>query len=90
MKETIGIIVAIAAVAFFVWMLLGKTKGPTEDIVIDPDDPRQIGLLIGMRGGNIADAVVVKFALERFEKEHGRKATMRDIGIVAGMMRAGR
>ena len=74
----------------FFWLLLGKTKGPTADIEIDPDDPRQIGLLIGMRGGNLGDAVIVKYALERFEKDHGRKATMRDLGTVAGMMRAGR
>jgi hypothetical protein len=31
--------------------------------------------------------MVLKFALERFEKQHGRKATTRDVGVLVGLMR---
>jgi len=54
--------------------------------LIDPSDSRQIGLLAGLTGGGIADAATLRFALERFEQLHGRKATTRDVGTVAGLM----
>lgn len=90
MGQVIGIIIAIAAVALFAWLLLGSRKSSKDDVVIDPNDPRQIGTLIGMTGGSTADAAVAQFALRRFEEEHGRKVTVKDMGIVAGMMREGR
>ena len=88
MRATLQIIVAVVAVVIFLWLLLGPRRLSGEDAVIDPDDPRQIGTLIGLTGGSVADAAVAQFALRRFEKEHGRKATVRDMAIVAGMMRA--
>jgi hypothetical protein len=85
------IIVAIAALALFVWMLLGGKRDANDpDAVLDPDNPQQVSLLIGMTGGSIADAATAQFALRRFEEEHGRKATVKEMPIVAGMMRGGR
>jgi hypothetical protein len=87
MKEMLQIIVATAAVAIFVWMLLGSKNEISGDAIIDPSDPRQIGLLMGMLGGNVVDAVIAIVVLRQFEQAHGRKATVRDMGVVAGMLR---
>jgi hypothetical protein len=95
MQYIFAIIVGVAALAFFVWLLLpdgASTDTPTNtspDELIDPSDSRQIGMLVGMMGGSIADAAVARFALERFEQIHNRKATTRDIGAVVGLMRGG-
>ena len=43
-------------------------------------------MLIGLAGGDVADAAVARYALERFEQTHGRKATTRDVGVVVGFM----
>jgi hypothetical protein len=56
--------------------------------IIDPNNSAQIGMLIGMLGGTITDAAVLKYALERFEQTYGRKATVTDVGILAGMITA--
>jgi hypothetical protein len=87
-KAVFQIILAAAALAIFVWMLLGSKRGSNPaDAVIDPNDSRQISTLIGMLGGDVKDAAVAHLALRRFEEEHGRKATVKDMAIVAGMMR---
>ena len=90
MGQVIGIVIGIAAVAAFVWLLIGSKKSSESQLLIDPNDPRQIGTLIGMMGGSVADGALAQFALRRFEQEHGRKATVKDMGIVAGMMKTGR
>ncbi len=59
----------------------------TDDKLIDPSDSYQIGLLIGMTGGTVTDAAVAWNALQRFEQLNGRKATMRDIATVVGLMK---
>jgi len=58
-----------------------------DDEVIDATNDRQIGMLVGMSGGTITDAEMARFVLERFEKINGRKATMREIGMVIGMLK---
>ena len=62
----------------------------SDDKPIDPADSYQIGLLVGMMGGTVADAAVARSALQRFEQAHGRKATMRDVATVVGMMKSGK
>lgn len=90
MNEVLEIIFGIAILALFVWLMMpspGSKNGRADaDKVIDPSDSTQIGVLIGMTGGTIADAAVARYALQRFEEIHGRKATVRDMGIVAGLM----
>lgn len=78
------IIIGVAAVAFFLWMLISPSGD--NDKEIDPNDPRVIGNLTGLMGGSVVDAAVLRFALQRFEAQYGRKATARDLGIVAGMI----
>lgn len=87
MKTIFQILLAVGAVLIFIWMLLGQRKSSDENQEIDPTDPRTIGTLTGLMGGTIADAVVIQFALDRFEKEHGHKPTVREMGIVAGMIK---
>jgi hypothetical protein len=42
--------------------------------------------LTGVLGGNVVDAVVARQVLDQFEKSHGRKATLRDLSMVAGLI----
>ena len=92
MQHVIGIGLCLIVLGFVWWLFGGSAaarKGSTSgtDELIDPSDPRQIGLLTGLMGGGIADAAAVRFALQRFEEIHGRKATTRDAGTVVGLMR---
>lgn len=59
----------------------------SHDELIDPSNSYQIGLILGMTGGTVKEAAIVRFALQRFEEQHGRKATMRDVGTVIGLMK---
>jgi hypothetical protein len=84
------IILGVAVLAFFFWLMKpsvvpGKTDS-SGDPFIDPDDSYQIGLLAGLTDHSIPDAAVMRFALQRFQEVHGRRATSRDIGIVLGMV----
>ena len=91
MDPIFAILVGAAALGFFIWLLIPSSSPKPDSCgeLIDPADSRQIGLLMGLAGGGIADAAVARFALERFEQIHGRKATTRDVGIVVGLMRGG-
>jgi hypothetical protein len=94
--EIVGVIVGVVAVAFFVWLVIPEPASPSsrrttneaKAELIDPSDSRQIGMLMGMMGGSVSDAAVARFALQRFEEIHGRKATTQDAGIVAGLIRS--
>jgi len=92
MDNIFAILVGAAAIGIFIWLLSGNSARSTKPLtdsepeLIDPSDSRQIGLLIGLTGGSISDAAAARFALERFEQIHGRKATTRDVGIVAGLV----
>jgi hypothetical protein len=92
MNTIFAIVIGIAALGFLVWLLIPSSskKHGGDGELIDPSDPRQIGVLIGLMGGGVADAAVARFALERFEQIHGRKATTKDVGIVVGLMSGGK
>jgi hypothetical protein len=84
------ILVALGFLALFVWLLIPEKKkyatGDSDEPFIDPDDSYQIGLLMGMYGGSVPEAAVMRFALQRFQEIHGRRATTRDIGLVIGLI----
>jgi phosphotransferase system glucose/maltose/N-acetylglucosamine-specific IIC component len=92
MEHLYAILIGIAALGVFVWLLWPTTPSTKPavdakgDEILDASNSRQIGFLIGMMGGDVADAAVARFALQRFEEIHGRKATTRDVGIVVGLM----
>ena len=96
MSMAFSLIIFAGCIAFIVWLARGSSPTapagplptPTSDepAFIDSSDPKQIGLLIGLTGGSLKDAVTARFALQRFEQIHGRKATSRDIGLLVGML----
>jgi hypothetical protein len=85
MTTLLQAILPLAALAFFLWMLATSRRDSGSEL-INPDDARQIGTLVGLTGGSIPDAATLRFALDRFQKQHGRRATTRDIGIVLGLI----
>ena len=88
MNTGVAIIIGVAAIGILVALLRGgSSKALSGDAVIDPTDARQIGTLIGLMGGSVADAAIAQSALRRFEEIHGRKATVREMGLVAGMIK---
>jgi hypothetical protein len=86
----VAIVVGVGALAVFLWLVSGAKISTTGEMLIDPNDARQMGTLIGLMGGTVADAAVAQFALRRFEEIHGRKATVKEMGIVVGIMKGGR
>lgn len=94
MNTALQILFSIAVLVFFVWLFIPTASTRPKDCdsngdpFIDPDDSYQIGVLIGLTGGSIPDAAVMRFALQRFQDIHGRRATSRDIGVVLGLIRS--
>lgn len=91
MQSIFLIILAVGVLGLFVWLLIptsspGRESQGSTDPFIDPDDSYQIGLLVGMTGGSVPDAAVMRFALQRFQERYGRRATSTDIGIVLGLI----
>ena len=91
MWPIVGTLIGLVAFGCFIWLVWPNRSKPVahrDDEVIDAENAQQIGFLVGLVGGNIADAAVARFALRRFEETHGRKATMRDAAIVVGLMKS--
>lgn len=88
MGQVFGFVVGIACVGVFIWLFFVPRQdgASSSSDGLSADDP-EIGTLIGLTGGSIEDAAIARFALRRFEEEHGRKPTAQEMGIVAGMMR---
>lgn len=59
---------------------------PSMDEVIHHRNPYQLGYLMGMTNGAIADSLVAREALKKFEAVHGYKATLRDAAMVVRLM----
>jgi hypothetical protein len=69
-------IVAISAVAFFIWLLMGNTSSTSnstqkDDELINPNDARQLATLIGMTGGDITDVAVPGLPFKDFRNNSG-------------------
>lgn len=77
---------AMAAVGWLVGTLNGSGSAWRSE-PIDLSDERTLGMLMGLSGGNVVDAVVAQSAVSRFEQTHGRRATLGDITVVAGMLK---
>ena len=91
MQSMLTFILAIGVLGILVWLMIPTAstrdnKIGSTDPFIDPDDSYQIGLLVGMTGGSVPDAAVMRFALQRFQEIYGRRATSTDIGIVLGLI----
>ncbi|MEI7861690.1 MAG: hypothetical protein WCJ21_03635 [Planctomycetota bacterium] len=95
MNQVFQLVFGITVLSFFVWLLIpsrtsSTLKASSDEEFIDPENSRQIGLLVGMTGGSIPDAAVMRFALQRFQQIHGRLATTREIGVVLGLINSQR
>ena len=93
LTSIIQAIFAICAVAFFIWLLMGNNSSTgnstrKDSELIDPNDTRQLATLIGMTGGDVTDVAVARFAIQRFQEQHGRAPNTRDIAAIIGIMRA--
>ncbi|MBM4074977.1 MAG: hypothetical protein FJ267_04965 [Planctomycetes bacterium] len=94
MFPILQILVACGVLVLFVWLMWPSSSsalrpnGTDNNSELDPNDSRQLGYLIGLTGGDVTDALVARYALERFEEIHGRKATMQDVGFVVGLMKS--
>jgi hypothetical protein len=79
------IVVLIITSVVVIWLLIpSKNAAPRDPKEVERD--RMVGLLTGMLGGDIQDAAVARYALQRFEAEHGRPATDQELGMVVAMM----
>ncbi len=73
MDNIFAILVGVAAFGYFIWLLI-PSSSPKQDTVgelINPSDSPQIGLIIGLAGGGIADGrgFVHMNLLETFQRE---------------------
>lgn len=94
MSPLLQVVIGLAACGAFFWMMVTSQgsssdgRVTSQDDLIDPDNSYQIGYLIGMTGGTVTDAAVVRYALQRFEQTHGYKPTLRDAALVIGLMQS--
>lgn len=83
----IGIPLFILALVFVFYILSGHRsiydKSTPE---LNAEETQLVGYLTGLLGGSISDAAVARFALQRFQEEQGRKATMADAALVVAMI----
>jgi hypothetical protein len=87
MESIVHILIGFLAVAFVVWLLVADNTSESDQI-IHADNSRQVAMLVGMAGGDFADAAVARFAIRRFQEIHGRQPTTRDMGVLIGLMRS--
>lgn len=85
MGQIVALVIGAAALALFFWLFFvpGKSDAANSGDAAQTDD-REIATLIGLTGGSIEDAAIARFALRRFEEEHGRKATAQKWGSWRG------
>lgn len=89
MLNWVGLLLTLLLLAL-VLRLIWPDQGLDLDRPIEASDPRLLATLIGLTGGTIPDAAAARFALERFEALHGRKASLREAALVAGMLTSDR
>jgi hypothetical protein len=82
------ILVGAAALGLFYWLFFVPPKRPmTAEDLARAEETRLIGFLVGAMGGDIQQAAVARYALQRFKEQHGRKATMEDMGLLLGLVK---
>ena len=95
MSLLIQLTIGVFACVCFGWLIINQSTASearvsSQDDQIEPNNSYQVGYLMGMSGGTVADASVVRHALTRFEQTHGYKPTLRDAAEVVGLMQAER
>lgn len=92
MLNVILAIVALLAVVLILGGVLGwlRSGTPQRDTSTSPTkiDADTIGRTVGMLGGDITDAAVVQYALDRKEATTGTPSTQADAVFAASMLKA--
>ena len=89
MNPYVAAVILAVLIAFVIWGNLPSLHPKTP---LDPVEEakalrdREIGMIVGMLGGDIAMAAQVRYAVERLEAQTGRIATPHEVGIAAGMV----
>ena len=91
MSLLIQCVIGVLACVCFGWWIINQSTASearvsSQDDQIEPHNSYQIGYLMGVSGGTVADAAVVRQALKRFEQTQGYKPTLRDAAEVVGLM----
>lgn len=89
MNPAVAVLVLLALIAFVIWGNLPSRKVKSPPDAVDEAKAlrdREIGLIVGMLGGDIAMAAQVRYAVERLESQTGRIATPHEVGIAAGIV----
>jgi nitrate reductase gamma subunit len=87
MENLTTYLIGIGAVGLLIWIFFVKSNKPmTVQESLEAEEARLIGMVTGMIGGSVADAAVARYALQRFEAQHKRKATPQDLAIVVSMI----
>ena len=95
MSLLIQLMIGFGACLFLCWLILthaspAEARIASQDDLIDPKNSYQIGYLVGMTGGTVADTTVIYDALKQFELIHGYRPTLRDAPALVGHMHAPR
>jgi hypothetical protein len=87
MDQWMKALIGISSVGLFIWIFFVQSNKPmTAQESLEAEQAQMIGLITGMLGGSISDAATARYALQRFEEQHKRKATPRDLAIVVSMV----
>jgi len=89
MNPYVAAVILAVLIAFVIWGNLPSRHPKTP---LDPVEEakalrdREIGMIVGMLGGDIAMAAQARYAVERLEAQTGGIATPHEVGIAAGMV----
>jgi hypothetical protein len=79
-------IMVVLAIGFVIVAFVKYRNTPIADERTEAQRERdyRIGVAMGAMGYDVGQAAVVRYALERFEEEKGRKATEQELATVIG------
>jgi hypothetical protein len=80
-------LLGLGSVALFVWIFYIYPQKPwTKQERINADEQSILGIIAGGLGGQLRHMIIAQQALDRFEKQYGRKATPDDIDTVISLV----
>ncbi len=84
------ILIGVVCLVVFIWIFFVPSKKPwTASEIAKAEESHMIGVLVGAMGGDITQAAVARYALERFEQQYQCKATTNDLGLLLGIISSG-
>jgi hypothetical protein len=86
--ELIGGVIIAGLIVFYAWVYWPWSKWKPPIPAQNANEAHMIGLITGALGGSVADAATARYALKRFEEQHGRPATRTELAQVLLIARA--